>query len=65
MPMVLTLMLESSGCGLYHALRQDEAGLPPSEPLPSRDTDVPYFLIGDEAFSLRSWMMKPHSKREN
>ena len=51
-------------CVLYHDLEQDEAGLPPSEPLPGGDTDVPYFLVGDDAFALKSWMMKPHSKRE-
>ncbi|XP_034039477.1 uncharacterized protein LOC117522184 [Thalassophryne amazonica] len=50
-------------CGLYHALDQDKAGLPTSEPLPGDDTDVPYFLVGNDAFSLRSWMMKPYSKR--
>lgn len=51
-------------CGLYHALEHDIADLPPSEPLPGSDTDVPYFLVGDDAFPLREWMMKPHSKRE-
>jgi len=51
-------------CGLYHTLEHDEAGLPPSEPLPGGDTYVPYFLVGDDAFALRSWMMKPHSKKE-
>ena len=51
-------------CGLYHALEQDKAGLPASQPLQDGDTDIPYFLVGDDAFALRSWMMKPHSKRE-
>lgn len=51
-------------CGLYRALDNDFAGLPPSEPLPDGDTNIPYFLVGDDAFGLRSWMMKPHSKRE-
>ena len=51
-------------CGLHHALEQDKARLTPSEPLPGSDTEVPYFLVGDDTFALRSWMMKPHSKRE-
>lgn len=51
-------------CGLFHALEQDKAGLPLSEPLPDGETDVPFFLVGDDAFGLRRWMMKPYSKRE-
>ena len=50
-------------CGLYQALEQDEAGPPLSEPLPGGDTDVP-FLVVDDVFALRSWMMKPHAERE-
>ena len=37
-------------CGLHHALEQDKPGLLPSEPLPGSDTEVPYFLVGDDAF---------------
>ena len=51
-------------CGLFNALEQDKTGLPPYEQLPDGDTDIPYFLIGDDAFALKSWMMKPYSKRE-
>ena len=42
---------------------QGEAGLPEPECLPNDDCDVPYFVIGDDAFGLRSWMMKPHPSR--
>ncbi|XP_035661294.1 protein ALP1-like [Branchiostoma floridae] len=50
--------------GLYQALEEDKASLPGSEPLPDGDAAVPYFLVGDDAFPLRSWLMKPHSKKE-
>ena len=51
-------------CGLFNALEQVKARLPPCEQLPDGDTDTPYFLIGDDAFALKSWMVKPYSKRE-
>ena len=37
--------------------------VPASEPLPSDDRPMPYFLIGDDAFLLCMWLMKPFSGR--
>ena len=37
--------------------------IPDAEPLPSDDCDMPYFLIGDDAFSMRTWLMTPFSAR--
>ena len=38
-------------------------GLPDPEPLPNDTQNVPYYFVGDDAFSLRSTMMKPYSQR--
>ena len=38
------------------------------DPLPRDDRDTPYYVIGDEAFALRTWLMKPFTwamKRES
>lgn len=49
--------------GLFKALDNGTAGLPPDEPLPGHDTPMPYAIVGDDAFALRSWLMKPHPHR--
>ncbi|XP_048775604.1 uncharacterized protein LOC125680204 [Ostrea edulis] len=43
-------------------LEERTLGLPPPSHLLNADRDIPYFLIGDDAFPLRSWIMKPYSR---
>ena len=41
---------------LYHALNQNKAGLPPDEALAGGNVDVPYFIVGDDAFALNVYI---------
>ena len=53
-----------NSCELKDLILDDRLGIPEAEPLPGREEDIPYFLIGDDAFALRTFMMKPYSKRQ-
>ena len=48
---------------LLKVLEGDTLGLPLAELLPWDDEPIPYFLIGDDAFTLKTWLMKPYSVR--
>ena len=58
-----------SDCGIYNEsplFQGAQAGtinLPPPEPLPNDTQDTPYFFIGDDAFPLHQYMLKPYSDR--
>ncbi|KAJ8034252.1 Protein ALP1-like [Holothuria leucospilota] len=51
-----------SNCSLHDVVEENRAGVPQPEPLPN-DQPVPYHFVGDDAFALRTWMMKPFSHR--
>ncbi|XP_064117677.1 uncharacterized protein LOC135223102 [Macrobrachium nipponense] len=60
-----------SGSGVFattqlgEMLLKQEANLPQSEALPGQPNGSPvdYFLVGDDAFPLQDYFMKPHPKR--
>lgn len=45
--------------GLHRAVENGKVGFPEAERLPGDDRPIPYFFVGNDAFALRSWMMKP------
>lgn len=46
---------------LREAIEAGILNLPPPDELPNDDKDMPYFLVGDDAFALKKWLMKPFS----
>lgn len=50
-------------CELKLLTEKKKLGLPEPEPLPGREEPIPFFFIGDDAFALRTYMMKPYSIR--
>ncbi|XP_041366787.1 uncharacterized protein LOC121381526 [Gigantopelta aegis] len=48
---------------LAEVLQSGEINLPDDEHLPNDDRPHPYFMLSDDAFALKSYMMKPYSRR--
>ena len=51
------------GCTLQQALEQQTANIPPPSPLPGSEELVPHYVVADEAFPLKPYIMKPYSRR--
>ena len=49
---------------LYSLFEDGMMGLPSPRPLPHGVEEVPYTIVGDDAFALKPYMMKPYSQKE-
>lgn len=49
--------------GLGTALETGSLILPPPKELPGTNKKLPHFFVGDEAFPLRTDLMRPYSKK--
>lgn len=50
-------------CDLQTALSTNVLGVPPPDRLPADDVVTPYYIIGDDAFAMKTWLMKPFPRR--
>ena len=50
-------------CELHRALQDGVLGVPEADPLPGDYVNTPYYVIGDDAFALRTGFMKPFPRR--
>lgn len=50
-------------CPFKHYIEADMLRWPGPEPMTNDTEPMPYFLVGDDAFALKTWMMKPYSRR--
>ena len=44
---------------LKEAFEDGSIGMPEPDPLPNDDKAMPYFTVGDDAFPLKTWLIKP------
>ena len=48
---------------LHARIEEKRAGIPDDTPLPNDDKPMPYHIVGDDAFAMKPWLMKPYSHR--
>ena len=48
---------------LKRRIEDGRIGFPDPAPITQGGLDVPYFILADDAFALKTWLMKPHGRR--
>ena len=49
---------------IYKKLQSHALGLPPDKPLPGREKSVPHLIVSDDAFPLKTYLMKTYPARD-
>ena len=52
-----------NACQLKRKIDDDRIGFPDPAPITQVGSDVPYFILADDAFALKTWLMKPYGRR--
>ena len=50
-------------CHLKRKIGDGSIGFPDPAPITQSGRDVPYFILADDAFALKTWLMKPYGRR--
>lgn len=49
---------------LKEYIMNKKINFPPDQPLPNDDKPFPFFIVGDDAFALNTWLMKPYGRNK-
>ncbi|CAH1989260.1 unnamed protein product [Acanthoscelides obtectus] len=52
-----------NACSLSNKLADNSLGIPTPRPLPGRTKPVPFVIVADDAFAMKSYIMKPYAFR--
>ena len=52
-----------NACQLKRKIEDGRIGFPDPAPITQGGRDVPYFILADDAFALKTWLMKPYGRR--
>ena len=50
-------------CSFLQPIEENEVGIPQAKPLPYGINPLPYVFVGDDAFALRTFLMKPYPQQ--